>query len=721
MESNLEKFHKIADFLEHHPISVLGPHYMQGETAITAYIPEGTSVSVEKNNVVKPMQMIERGVYTLSLPGEFPASDYFLLYTDQSGYTHKIHDPYGFGTTISDYDIYLYKAGTLRYSWKTLGAHLEERNSIHGVVFRVWAPNAKAVSVVGNFNHWIVGMNPMENVRDSGIWEIFIPDIGENEVYKYAIKSNADNLVRLKIDPYAFGSELRPRTASVVKDISYEWHDSDWYSFRETDMDKPIAIYEVHLGSWKRKNGEFMNYVEIGEELVKYLKETGFNFVEFLPLMEHPLDASWGYQVTDYYSPTRRFGSAKDLKTMIETLHNNRIGVILDWVPAHFPSDDFGLSLYDGTHLYEHEDPRKGYHPDWKTMIFNLGRNEVKNYLLSNAFYWIDEYHADGIRIDAVSSMLYLDYSRKPGEWVPNIYGGRENLDSISFFKEINSAVHQEFPGTLMIAEESTAWPGVTRSTESGGLGFDLKWNMGWMHDTLHYFSLDPVYRKFHQNELTFSMWYAFNEKFLLPLSHDEVVYGKGSLYSKMPGDYWQKMANLRLLLAYLYTFPGKKLIFMGGEFGQEQEWDYNSELNWGILSDRNRTALRVLIKDLNSFYRNQMSMYQGDTTSSGFEWIDFSDADQSVISFMRIANDRKDFVVCILNFTPVPRNNYRIGVPESGFYSELLNTDSAIYGGTDSGNLGGLNSDDIPCHGKSYSLSLYLPPLAALILKKKR
>ncbi len=702
-----------------HPRSILGPRSRNGKTEIIAYLPLAVNARVVSGNKRHRMEELRDKIYRASIQGTLAGGDYEIEFEDESGYTHRRHDPYAFESTISDDDLYLFKRGELHYSYRTLGAHTLDRDGIHGTVFRVWAPNARGVSVVGNFNHWTVGCNPMENVQESGIWELFIPDIGGGELYKFAVKSATDGQILMKVDPYAFRMELRPHNASVVYDEQYDWNDTIWMNSRcESYQTEPVAIYEVHLGSWKKEKGEFMNYREIAPLLLEHLRKTGFNFVELMPVMEHPLDASWGYQVTNYYSPSSRNGTPSDFRYFVDFMHQNGIGVVLDWVPAHFPADDFGLSMYDGTHLYEHEDPRRGQHPDWGTLIFNYTRNEVHNFLFSNAIYWVEEFHADGLRIDAVSSMLYLNYSRKDGEWLPNEYGGNENLEAIEFLRNINDTVHSKCPGIMMVAEESTAWPGVTRSTQAGGLGFDFKWNMGWMHDTLSYFAEDPVHRKYHQNELTFAMWYAFNEDFMLPISHDEVVHGKGSLYGKMPGDPWRKFANVRLCLAYMYSFPGKKLLFMGSEIAQEREWDYAGEIDWSLLENEENSGIVSLVSDLNRVYRNTPSMYEQDCNSNGFEWIDFSDAENSVISFIRYGTNRDDFTVCVFNFTPVPRHDYRIGVPKGGNYREVINTDSEFYGGSGQGNYGSREADNIMQHGRDHSLNLTLPPLGALILQ---
>jgi len=644
---------------------------------------------------------------------------YLMHITDDRGQICSLHDAYCFKPELSDFDIYLFKKGELMLSYETFGAHIRKREGVSGVRFVVWAPNARNVSVVGNFNRWSPEVHRMFNVSDSGIWELFVPDIGEGELYKFAV-TNAQGEIRFHTDPYAFYTELRPRTASIVRSLAFNWTDDEWMCMRNMINWRraPISIYEVHLGSWKRRqDGSFMNYSELANELIPYVKSLGFTHIELLPIMEHPLDQSWGYQTVNYYAPTSRYGTPQQLMDFINRCHMNGIGVILDWSPAHFPDDDYGLSMYDGTHLYDHMDWRRGKHPDWGTNIFNYGRYEVRNFLISSALFWLDKYHADGIRIDAVSSMLYLDYSRKPGEWIPNRYGGNQNLEAIEFLRMLNSRIHEMHPGSITIAEESTAWPGVTLPVHSGGLGFDFKWNMGWMHDTLEYFSKDPVYRKYHQRNLSFSIWYAFSECFILPFSHDEVVHLKGSMLSKMPGDEWQKFANLRLCLAYMFGSPGKKLLFMGSEFGQWREWDVNSSLDWYLLGQEKHYRLSLLVGDLNKMYRRE-SLHSFDCSHQGFEWIDFNDADNSVISFIR--RSEKESLLFVYNMTPVPRYNYRIGVPWPGKYSELLNTDAIEYGGSGVGNGGTAVAERIPMHGREFSLSLTLPPLACEVFEWK-
>ncbi|AMM40370.1 glycogen branching protein [Candidatus Desulfofervidus auxilii] len=627
---------------------------------------------------------------------------------------------------FTDYDIYLFKQGNHFRLYEKLGAHLMTVNNIQGAFFGVWAPNAANVSVIGDFNGWNTETHPLRMREDgSGIWEGFIPHIKQGTLYKYHIVSKYNHYEVDKGDPYAFYWEVSPKTASIVWDLSYEWKDSAWMTnrYKSNNLQSPFSIYEVHLGSWRRvpeENNRFLTYREMADYLVKYVKDMGFTHVEFMPLMEHPFYGSWGYQTLGYFAPSSRYGTPQDFMYLIDCLHQHGIGVILDWVPSHFPNDEYGLAYFDGTYLYEHAEPKKRFHPEWNSYIFNHGRYEVRAFLISSALFWLEKYHIDGLRVDAVASMLYLDYGRKEGEWVPNEYGGRENLDAICFLQKFNEIVYKNHPDIQTIAEESTAWPMVTRPTYVGGLGFGMKWNMGWMHDTLEYFSKEPIYRKYHHNQLTFSIWYAFSENFLLPLSHDEVVHGKGSLLSKMAGDDWQKFANLRLLFGYMYTHPGKKLLFMGGEFGQWQEWYHEESLHWHLLEYPHHQGIQKWIRDLNHFYRNEPALYELDFQPEGFEWIDFSNWEESIIIFVRRDKSTKDIILVVCNFTPVPRYNYRVGVPEGGFWKEALNSDAQVYGGSGHGNLGGAEAAPIPWHGKNYSLSLTLPPLGVLIFKKE-
>ena len=629
-------------------------------------------------------------------------------------------------TILTDFDTYLMGEGSHERTYEKMGAHLVEINGEKGVHFAVWAPNAQKVCLMGDFNSWHGDSHPLAS-SNSGIWTLFVPALTENSVYKYRVVSQSGESFE-KADPYGFSMEQRPRTASVVADLNrYQWTDGDWIAGRAKHqaLDRPISIYEVHLGSWRKVpddkwGSRYLTYRELADELIPYVVEMGYTHLELLPITEYPFDASWGYQVMGFYAPTSRFGTPEDLMYFIDQCHQNQLAVILDWVPAHFPKDGAGLNYFDGTDLYAHSDPRQGQHQDWGTMIFNYGRNEVRAFLISNALFWIDKYHFDGLRVDAVASMLYLDYSREEGQWLPNQYGGRENLEAISFLRKMNEVVHGVFPGVLTMAEESTSWPMVSRPTYTGGLGFSLKWNMGWMHDTLGYMSKDPIHRKYHQNDMTFGLLYAFNENFILPLSHDEVVHGKGSLISRMAGDDWQKFANLRAYYGFMWAHPGKMLLFMGGEFGQWQEWNFDTSLEWDALEAPNHLGLQQAVKDLNQLYKNEPALYENDFEQSGFEWIDASDTDNNVLSFIRKAKSSDEFLVIVSNFTPVPWHGYRIGVPQPGDYQELFNSDSIRYWGSDMGNDGGQTTEAIPMHGKPQSLSLVLPPLATIMLKIK-
>ncbi|GAB4389932.1 MAG: 1,4-alpha-glucan branching protein GlgB [Thermodesulfovibrionales bacterium] len=625
---------------------------------------------------------------------------------------------------LTEYDVYLIKEGHHFRLYEKLGSRVMTVGGAEGVYFAVWAPNARSVSVKGDFNGWDNDAHPLRARGDaSGIWEGFIPGLGRGAVYKYHIVSNYRGYRTDKGDPFAFRWEVPPRTASVVWDLDYKWGDSRWMRnrHRRNSLESPVSIYEMHPGSWMRvpeEGNRHLTYRELADRLPSYLKDMGFTHVEFTPVMEHPFYGSWGYEVIGYFAPTSRYGTPQDFMHLIDTLHRNGIGVILDWVPSHFPDDVHGLVYFDGTHLYEHSDPRKGYHPEWHSYIFNHGRNEVRCFLISNALFWLDRYHADGLRVDAVASMLYLDYGRKAGEWIPNKYGGKENIEAIEFLRKFNEAVYASYPDTQTVAEESTAWPMVSRPAYVGGLGFGMKWNMGWMHDTLRYFSQDPVFRKYHQNELTFSIMYAFHENFVLPLSHDEVVYGKGSLIGKMPGDAWQKFANLRLLLGYMYTHPGKKLLFMGGEFGQWNEWYHESSLDWHLLEHPAHEGVRKWVRDLNRAYSGEAALHELDFSGEGFQWVDTSDWEKSIVSYLRLGRSKSDMVLVVCNLTPVPRSNYRVGVPAGGFWREVLNSDALEYGGSGQGNFGGAAAAPIPSHGRDLSLSLTLPPLGMVAFK---
>jgi 1,4-alpha-glucan branching enzyme len=624
---------------------------------------------------------------------------------------------------LSDFDIHLFKSGKHFKLYEKLGSHVVMNGKTEGTFFAVWAPNATAISVIGNFNGWTRGIHKLfPRWDESGIWEGFFPDIKHGEAYKYAIESNTGEYLE-KADPFAFYAEMAPKTASIVWEPKYDWKDDQWLAQRKKNAGKPqpYSVYEVHMGSWKKKpedNNRSLNYPELAIELVNYVKEMGFTHVEFLPVMEHPFFGSWGYQVTGYFAPSSRYGSPSDFMYLVDCFHRAGIGVILDWVPSHFPGDAHGLYKFDGTHLYEHADPRKGFHPDWSSYIYNYGRNEVRSFLISNALFWLERYHADGLRVDAVASMLYLDYSRKAGEWIPNQHGGNENLEATSFLKEMNEVVYAQFPDTVTIAEESTSWTGVSKPTYLGGLGFGQKWMMGWMHDTLSYFKKDPIYRRHHQNEITFSIMYAFTENFMLPLSHDEVVHGKGSLLGRMPGDEWKRFANLRLLFAYMFMHPGTKLLFMGGEFGQSSEWNHDNGLEWHLTQHPVHQGIQTIIKDLNRFYKTEKGLYQYAFEHRGFQWIDYSDQGNSVVAFQRQADNKEDLLIIVCNFTPEVRYHYRVGVPYRGVWKEVFNSDNANYGGSGILNEGLLTTSPVKYHGGDYSISLTLPPLAVSVLK---
>ncbi len=709
------------------PHSILGAHLHTVEekagVVVRAFHPEATQaeVAVEGKEPFLMEKCHPGGLFACFLPDQDLPVSYKVRFTFADGNQWESNAPYRFMPTLGDLDLYLAGEGTHHRLYERLGAHLHETDGVKGVSFAVWAPNARRVSVIGDFNRWDGRLFPMRQMGSSGIWEIFVPEIGPGTVYKYEIKT-AKGELRIKTDPYAFAMELRPGTASIVWKLeAYEWHDDAWMTTRsERNLrQEPMAIYEVHLGSWMRvaeEENRWLTYRELAPRLVEHAKKFGFTHVEIMPVAEHPFDGSWGYQVTGYYAPTSRFGNPDDFKYFVDACHQHGIGVIMDWVPAHFPKDDYSLRLFDGTALYEHVDPREGEHAEWGTLIFNFGRHEVRNFLMANALFWLDKYHIDGLRVDAVASMLYLDYGRQDGEWIPNRYGGNENLEAIEFFRELNKAVYGLFPGCFTIAEESTAWTGVTSPAHLGGLGFGFKWDMGWMHDTLLYFSKDPVHRKYHHNNLTFSMMYAYSENFVLPFSHDEVVYGKGSLLRKMPGDDWQKFANLRLLLAYMYTHPGKKLLFMGSELAQWDEWYHEKGLDWHLQSDSMHKAFQQFMMDLGRLYLEHSALWELDPFPEGFSWIDCNDSEGSVISYVRYG--RENHLVCAFNFTPVPRQSYRVGVPGQGSYRERINSDSVYYGGSDLGNEGYIEVEKIPSHGFSQSISPALPPLACLILE---
>ena len=626
---------------------------------------------------------------------------------------------------MTEHDIYLFREGTHARLYEKFGCHLGERDGVAGAHFSVWAPNAQRVSAIGDWNGWNQDAHPLAVRADgSGIWEGFVAGVAHGHAYKYFIDSRFGGYQVDKADPFAFFSEAPPKTGSRAWKLDYDWGDADWMASRKgaNALDAPMSIYEMHLGSWRRvpeDGNRSLSYREIAQPLAEYVREMGFTHVELMPVTEHPFYGSWGYQTTGYYSPTARYGDPEDFMFLVDTLHQHGIGVILDWVPAHFPSDEHGLGYFDGTALYEHADPKQGFHPEWKSAIFNYGRNEVRGFLVSSALYWLDRYHVDGLRVDGVASMLYLDYGRKEGEWVPNRYGGRENIEAVEFLRVMNQAVYRDHPDVQTMAEESTSWPMVSRPVYLGGLGFGIKWNMGWMHDTLKYMSQDPVHRKYRHDQLTFSIWYAFFENFVLPLSHDEVVYGKGSLIGKMPGDSWRQFANLRLLFGYMWGHPGKKLLFMGGEFGQRSEWAHEGSLEWHVLQYPEHEGLRRWVADLNRLYRSEPALYQVDFDQSGFEWVDCNDSEQSVLTFLRRPRGGGAPVLVMCNFTPVPRANYIVGVPQGGYWREIANSDATLYGGSGVGNLGGIEAAPVAAHGRFHSLAVTLPPLALLMFKR--
>jgi len=710
------------------PYTVLGMHELDTKLIIRAFLPRAVKawvVDVSGKEEFPMERIADEGFYVCEISGKKWFS-YRLKLENREGHSWEIIDPYGLPPVISDFDMHLFSEGNNHRAYEILGAHLMEHGGLPGVHFAVWAPNAKRVSVVGNFNHWDGRENPMRTRGNCGIWETFIPGLVQGEIYKYEIKGQSGQLLQ-KADPYGFAAELRPKTGSVVWDVnSYTWSKEDavWLAERDEQdtFQGPVSIYEVHLGSWMRtEDNTFLSYPDLADKLAAYVIRLGFTHVELLPVSEHPLDASWGYQVTGYFAPTSRFGSPDDFKAFVEVMHQNGIGVIIDWVPAHFPVDAHGLAGFDGTALYEHSDPRKGFHQDWQTLIFNYGRNEVRNFLISNALFWLDKYHIDGLRVDAVASMLYLDYARNEGEWIPNEYGGNENLEAVSFIKQLNEVLFSYHRGILTIAEESTSWPAVSRPTYLGGLGFNLKWNMGWMNDFLEYVEKEPIYRKYHHNNLTFALIYAFHENFTLVISHDEVVHGKESLISKMPGDDWQKFANVRLAVGYMYAHPGKKLLFQGCEFGQWGEWNFNQSIDWHLTQWEPHSQLQRFIEDLNKLYRNYPALYELDFEPHGFEWIDFHDWEGSIVSFIRRGRNPEDVVVAVCNFTPVVRHSYRIGVPLHTDWEEVLNSDAAIYGGGNIGNMGGYWSDELSWQGQPCSICLTLPPLTVMIFAPRK
>ena len=717
------------------PRDFLGPQQLKQDDGksvcpclVRAFLPDADEVWI-----MNPSRTVEQQMKRVHESGLFEViCEKNVFETDSGRYKLKIHqgettkmmnDPYAYGSMLTELDLYLFNEGNHYEIYEKLGAHIREVDGVKGVNFAVWAPNARGISLVGDFNSWDGKATPMHKLIPSGVWELFIPGLAPGEKYKFKVNDAHGNIVE-KTDPYGFFSEIPPRTASVVTDLTeYKWNDKDWIKQRETEdqLSKPISVYELHPGSWQKdeEGNSWLNYRDLAKRVVKYCQDFGFTHIELMPITEHPFTGSWGYQTVGYFAPTSRYGTPEDLMFLVDHCHQNGIGVIVDWVPAHFPKDGHGLAKFDGTALFEHADPRQGYHPDWDTLIFNYGRNEVRNFLISNALFWMKYYHIDGLRVDAVASMLYLDYSREDGEWVPNQFGGRENIAAIDFLKRMNEKVHETYPGMLTIAEESTAWGGVSRPTYCGGLGFSLKWNMGWMNDTLRYQTKDPAHRRYHHDELTFSLIYAFTENFMLPFSHDEVVHGKGSLLDQMPGDMWQKFANLRLLYAYMWTHPGKKLLFMGCEWGQWNEWNVDAGLQWDLLEWESHSGMQKLVGDLNKVYKAEKSLHEVDFEDSGFEWVDSMSSEKSILAYLRRAKDPTDFTLTVLNFTPVVYEDYRIGVPEPGSYREILNSDSEIYSGSNQGNGGSVEAEQIEAQGREWSINITLPPLAGAIFKK--
>jgi len=712
------------------PFTLLGAHQVTLKTGpaliIRALLPGAKSVTVldlDPDREIEASLVDDKGLFEAVIEGTREISPYRLKVDFGGGLKSTFYDCYAFRPVLTEDDLYLFNQGNHYKIYEKLGAHPLKHQGVRGVFFAVWAPSATRVSLIGDFNQWNGLRHQMRGRGVSGVWELFVPHLADGLLYKFEIRTR-DGTLLIKSDPFAFHFERRPKTAAIVHDIEdFTWTDQKWIAKRaaQDPLSRPYAIYEVHLGSWRRRveeNNRWLTYREAADELIPYVKDMGFNYIQFLPLAEHPFDASWGYQVTGYYAATSRHGTPKDLMYLIDRCHAEGLGVLLDWVPAHFPKDPHALEYFDGTHLYEHADPRQGLHRDWDTLIFNYGRDEVRNFLTANALFWLDKYHIDGLRVDAVASMLYLDYSREQGDWIPNRYGGRENLEAIDFIKNLNTKVFELFPGSVTIAEESTAWPGVTRPVHLGGLGFMFKWNMGWMHDMLTFMSKEPVHRRFHMDKLTFALLYAFHENFILPLSHDEVVHGKASLLSKMPGDDWQKFANLRLLLGYMYGEPGKKTLFMGAELGQWSEWNHDKGLEWDLLQYKPHQGMQRFVKDLNRVYCSEPALFELDFDPKGFEWIDFRDSDANVVSFIRKGKDPDQILVFVFNFTPVPRMGYRVGAPREGFYKEVINSDSAVYGGSNMGLEGGVTAKARPWHNQPCFLNLNLPPLGMLILK---
>ena len=710
---------KVLHARHHDPFAVLGKHRDGEWERVRVFLPAAREVVIDGANV-QLQRVGNTDIFEWCGKQDIIPNRYRIRWRDGHGGEHLAHDPYCFPAQIHEYDLELFSEGRHWHAYRFLGARVHVADKVKGVLFATWAPNAERVSVVGDFNAWDGRRHPMRVRGASGVWELFVPDLQSGVLYKFEIRNRQTGEVIVKADPYGRQFELRPATAPIVEtDTRFQWRDQDWLAAREKRdwLHAPFSAYEVHLGSWQREErGHFVNYRDLAKRLVAYVTDLGFTHIELLPVTEHPLDASWGYQVAGFYAPNSRHGTPDDFRYFVDYCHRHNVGVMLDWVPGHFPRDAYALARFDGTALYEHEDSRLGEHKEWGTLIFNYGRNEVRNFLLSNALYWLEEFHVDGLRVDAVASMLYLDYSRKEREWVPNIHGGNENLEAVEFLRELNRHTHKLHPGTLTVAEESTAWPQVTRPTWLGGLGFSMKWNMGWMHDTLAYISKDPIFRQYHHDHLTFGLLYVFTENFVLPLSHDEVVHGKRSLLGKMPGDDWQRFANLRLLYTYLYTHPGKKLLFMGGEFAQGREWNHDCSLDWELLQHPRHKGVQRLTSDLNRLYCTLGPLHRYDFEPEGFEWLDCHDAPQSVLSYFR--KDGDDFVIVALNFTPVPREGYRLGALCDGLYHELLNSDSDYYGGSNMGNAGGVKAEAIPWMGRPYSIAVTLPPLAGVILR---
>lgn len=719
LESKLsEDLIKIIEARHHDPFEILGAQPNGKNTTVTVFLPDTQKAWLDNDLILKRIDGTD--LFQWTGPTTQLEEHYIINRIAGNGDPVSQYDPYSFLPQLAEFDLHLFSEGKHWHAYRILGAHQHQVDGVDGVLFATWAPSAQRVSVVSDFNQWDGRKHPMRVRGDSGVWELFIPDLKAGEIYKFEIKNN-DGSLHSKMDPYGQQSELRPSTGSIVAANSqHEWQDKDWMSKREGAdwLHEAHSVYEVHMGSWRRnESGDFLTYREMADQMVPYVKELGFTHIELLPITEHPLDISWGYQTTGYFSPTSRFGSPDDLRYFIDACHQNNIGIILDWVPGHFPKDAHGLARFDGSALYEHEDPRQGEHQDWGTYIFNYGRSEVTNFLLSSAFYWLEEFHIDGLRVDAVASMLYLDYSREEGEWVPNQHGGRENLEVIKFLQHMNTVLHQEHPGCLIAAEESTSYPMVSRPSHMGGLGFSMKWNMGWMHDTLEYMQQDSIHRRYHHDSLTFGLLYAFTENFILPFSHDEVVHGKKSMVNKMPGDEWQRFANLRLLYTMMFTYPGKKLLFMGSEFAQGTEWNCEKALDWYVLDYPLHNGMKALVSDLNKLYTTTPALYRHEFDPHGFEWLDCNDREQSILSYIR--KDNEEYVISIFNFTPIPREGYRIGVPDLASYKIIMNSDSEYYGGSNIANNEIINAESIPWSDKPYSIVVNLPPLAGIVLQK--